>query len=491
MLKQHTFIFATLCIIGFSTSCKKGWLDVTSSNQIRAEEQFKTPAGYRDALMGVYIGMTEKSMYGMDMTWSLVDILSQQYNPFTDIAVYYTIGAYRYKSISGMAKIDAIWNRSYNTIANINSALSQIDKNKGVLDPIEYSIIKGEFLGLRAFVHFDLMRLYGYGNVAARPGLPGKLAIPYVTNFVKEITPQASYAETFALLQKDVNDALELLKEDPLYKPGSRPANYYAQVNRNGFYNKRELRMNYYAVKALKARLLGWQGGPTNLAEARTAAEEVIAGSPARLITAAAPSSDRLFLPEHIFTLNVNAFINLVNPMLVAESNTDVNALFLLNSVAEELYEVNVPNTGTQDKRYTNLLQDQTRGKVPIKLQQRNESWQTNNLMPLMKAPEMYYIAVEDYIETNPPKAIEYLNLVRRSRGITADLPNNLNKTAVAAELMKEYRKEFIMEGQLFFYYKRLGKTTFPGFPNGIVADDKIYVLPYPDNEVEVGNRVQ
>jgi hypothetical protein len=61
----------------------------------------------------------------------------------------------------------------------------------------------------------------------------------------------------------------------------------------------------------------------------------------------------------------------------------------------------------------------------------------------------------------------------------------------VKAELQKEYRKEFISEGQLFFYYKRNGLTQMPGLSAQIIADDRIYRLPYPDNEIEFGNRVQ
>jgi hypothetical protein len=47
------------------------------------------------------------------------------------------------------------------------------------------------------------------------------------------------------------------------------------------------------------------------------------------------------------------------------------------------------------------------------------------------------------------------------------------------------------MEGQSFVYYKRLGKTSFPGLAAGTIADDKIYLLPYPATEIEFGNRVQ
>ncbi|MNX72099.1 SusD family protein [compost metagenome] len=144
------------------------------------------------------------------------------------------------------------------------------------------------------------------------------------------------------------------------------------------------------------------------------------------------------------------------------------------------------------DFRYNTLLSAQTLGMVPIKYYQSLEAKDVGrNIMPLMKLPEMYYIAAEHYITTNPGKAIEYLDKIRENRGIVQPIPTNSNIEQIKTELDKEYQKELIMDGQLFFYYKRLGKTTYPGLASTIVANDKVYLLPYPATEIEFGNRVQ
>lgn len=489
MTTKYRFTFIAGLLLVLSSSCKKGWLDTTSSAEIRTEDQFSNEAGFKDALMGVYIGMTDPGLYSRNMTWNLVDLLSQQYNTLTTLAQFADVQQFRYRSVRAMPNLDAMWARSYNVIANINNALSYIDKNKSVLHSIQYSIIKGELLGLRAMLHFDLMRLYGYGNLGARAAMLQKPAIPYVTKFSKEATQQLNYTQTFALLEKDLADALELLKEDPLYKAPNRPANYYDMVNRDGFYNKREQRMNYYAVRALQARVYSWQGTAEKLTQARVAAEEVISQSHAKLITpATSPASDRLLYSEHIFNLNVTAFTTIIGSLMNAELATNYDALFLLPQTAQALYETSNARIGLVDKRYTTLLETQSRGMVSVKLAQRNGGVQ--NIMPLIRVSEMYYIVAESYIGTDLPKAIEYLNMVRSSRGILDPIPGNIDEAAVKAELMKEYRKEFISEGQLFFFYKRTGQTTIPGY-SGTGVDDKIYVLPYPDSEIEFGNRNQ
>ena len=56
-------------------------------------------------------------------------------------------------------------------------------------------------------------------------------------------------------------------------------------------------------------------------------------------------------------------------------------------------------------------------------------------------------------------------------------------------EISKEYRKEFIGEGQWFFYCKRINRKELP---NAIVPfNENYYVLPLPDQEIEYGNRFQ
>jgi hypothetical protein len=481
-----TILLATLSV----TSCKKGWLDVTSSSEIRAEDQFTTEAGFKDALIGVYIGMTDQSLYSNQMTWGALDLISHQYEPYTNLAsaTYYDFQNHNYRSVVATPQVDAIWNKTYNVIANINNALSYIDKNKSVLNPISYSIIKGELLGLRAFLHFDLMRVYGYGNISGRTDLTGKLAVPYVKEFNKNSTPQVSYSETFASLLNDLENAAQLLKEDPIYNNPKKPTTYYANVNRDGFFNKREQRMNYYAVLGLKARVLQWMGGAQNLASAAVSAEEVIQYSGAQLAVSTSAATDPRLYPEHLFNLNVIGLEDIVNRYLNGNDVSNASALLIAPQKAQTLYETSNPNIGLVDIRYNTLLANESRGMVSIKLRQVG-SQPNKNIIPLMKLPEMYYIAAENYIKTNLPKAINYLNVVRKSRGIIQDVAAGSTITQVTDELTKEYRKEYISEGQLFFYYKRLGFTAIPNYTGTV--NDKIYVLPYPDAEFEFGQRVQ
>ena len=73
----------------------------------------------------------------------------------------YDLDRYNYKSTKAVPVIENIWADAYSVIVNANEALDYIDRNRAQLDSVNYRIIKGELLAVRAYMHFDLMRLFG------------------------------------------------------------------------------------------------------------------------------------------------------------------------------------------------------------------------------------------------------------------------------------------------------------------------------------------
>ena len=69
-------------------------------------------------------------------------------------------------------------------------------------------------------------------------------------------------------------------------------------------------------------------------------------------------------------------------------------------------------------------------------------------MQPLIRMSEMYYIAAET--ETSEDAALDYLNTVRRERGLGDNLTAGVD---LQNEIFKEYKKEFFGEGQLFYYF--------------------------------------
>ncbi len=503
-MKQHNIMIILAVFILSFTACND-WFDVTSGSEIREEDHYSSTTGFQQSLIGCYIGMADQVLYGQNLSWHLIEFLGNQFEPLplTSITgLEYRIQQYNFDHSNSVKAIEEIWAKSYSVIANANEALKFIEKNGKILDEIDYHIIKGELLAIRAFMHFDLLRLYGYGDWANRSAeLNGKLTVPYVTGLSKDATPQQTGQATIQKIMADLEEAASLLKDyDPV--TGKHPESFYANVNVDGFMEQRALRLNYYAVKGIQARVWLWEGSTASKAKALAAAEEVIAGVGDGIrrddmntyIYFLTPSniskSTSSLATEHLFGLNVvdmqAKIARYINPYYV---DTDYAAMYLRPDDAVSIYE-----GSTSDVRYSVLLTQNTNssamGFVPLKVYQASPGTFFSDKVSVIRLPEIYYIAAECYATGASPdlnKAMERLNTVRNNRGLYDNL-EGLTAEQIMEEIKKEYHKEFFSEGVMFYYYKRTGAVTIPhGAPE---MGDEQYVLPYPAFEIQAG-RIQ
>lgn len=499
-MKNYIYLFV-FAILAATTGCDD-WLDVNPETEIQADEMFSDETGFQDALTGIYVKLTSESLYGSRLTWKTMENLSYVYS-LSGQSAEKRMQAHMYEDNLVVPIIEDIWLNEYNVIANINSLLHNLKLHGDVLNPTMHNIIKGEALALRAYCHFDLMRMYCKGGLADRPELMEELAIPYVMEYSKQVTPQLSYRETFNLIEKDIDDALELLKADPFYdKEIERPDNYddvaYSSFVSGAYPRGREVKMNYVAVKALKSRVLLWEG---DYERALEASEDAIAAIKYNIeeesnFSWATESyydadKDLCLYSEHLFTLDVHLLKDILEDAYSRYNGGSVNyeRRKIRRSTAEQIYSIG-DGEGLSDIRYTRQLEDiGWQGYLTIKLRRykENSSGFPYNTIPLLKMSEVYLNAAECYVKLgNTDKAIEYLNLLKEKRNIQPsyylDSDDDLSEA-----ITLEYRKEFIQEGQLFFFYKRLNLQNIPGLGKDLT--DEEYAFPYPDIEIDLGNR--
>lgn len=486
--------YIVLCTMLYTTVACDSWLDTTPPSQVQEKDQFGDEFGFRQALIGCYIGMAEENLYGKQLTWYAVEMQSGEYSIHTQANIY-GLGTYQYTTQPAMTVLNNVWLSAYKVIANANNALKFIDDRQNVLDPISYRMIKGELLAVRAMLHFDLMRLYGYGNLVNRADRASRATIPYVTEYAKEMTPQLSYDETIQAVIRDLTDALSLLNDEPI--TGVHPADYYEALNDDGFYSDRTFRLNYFAVKALLARVYMWEGSDASIGLARQEALDVIREGERlglyRWITTDLVGTDPIHSTEHIASLNIPAFADRLSDYYLYNflEGTQYEAIKLEEGDLISIYDEDGEGENADYRRERLFFRNANGLYTPLKLtQDRASDYLRLNRMPLIRLPEMYLIVAESFLrgaDINLNEAISYLSTLRvnRSNYITID---GYTREQLLTCLMNEYRREFLCEGVTFFYYKRLGMTDLPSL--SLEMNDTRYMWPYPAVEREMG-RVQ
>ncbi len=496
-------IYLLLVIITSSLFSCSDWLEVSPKSEVEASELFEDEAGFKQALIGVYLAMADRNAYGENLSWHFLEILAQQY--VTSSGSYLRYSEYDY---TNRGRIDNIWKKNYFNISQVNKLLEMINLKGDVLNPVVRNVCEGEALAARALLHFDLLRLYCVGNLERRSDVSEELAIPYVTAHTHVITPQLSYNETFALLEADLTKALELLKDDPRYIPENDRSDEYFELTKSPFFNAspgygRERRLNYLAVKALQARVYLWEGKKVEALEAAESAIDQINKSIGKGSLTWAKDynvSFPLFLKEHLFCLHADKLKDYMEGYYnhnTAGGNFNTERLIQSDDFLKGIFDYE--NEAQTDLRYR-LQHEKTEVSnadwfltVKLRFNESDLSGYHNNVIPMIKMSEPYLIAAECYADgesQNLLKSIEYLNLLKDKRNIEPEyfLPETTVKDDLLMEINKEYRKEFIQEGQLFFYYKRKGFESFPGIGGTVMSDAK-YTLPYPELEMDLGQR--
>lgn len=479
MKKRIIYIIELLVLTVFASSCES-WLDVQPRTKVKSDDLFKTEAGFKDALIGVYTLMKAEALYGRELSYGFVDVVTGPYATWNN-PVYNEVAQWKYlTSTTVRAQIDAIWCKMYNLLANVNNLLDNIDDRQSVFTGNNFNIIKGEALGLRAYIHFDLLRLF-----ASAADLD-KEAIPYVQSLQIEVPHVYTGIEVLGLLNEDLKNALICLEKDPIREGKLK------DLSDDGFMNARQMRMNYFAVKALQARVALWGGDRET---AKLAAGEILAIAEDIFpwVSTSAVSSpedknrDFTFSTEHIFALNVKNLKDLANKWLLTDGSS--SQLYCQNYTMQQWYEIGRGNAvGGNDYRVNYIMKQQETSSrdYVIRKYYQPDNYNTDyaKRLPLIRRSEMAYIMVECLIDEDDDKALEYLNDVRRHRGIAADLTD---KSKLREELTKEYAKEFLAEGQLFYYCKRNEMSKFP-YGYQTATEETVYVLPKPDSEIEFGD---
>lgn len=478
---QRSF-FATVCLSSLMFSSCDKFLDVRPVGELPGDQILVNATGFENALYGVYGTLASENLYGRNLSHDFIELLAQYFDCFGNNYVT-NATAFNYTNSTIEETVNNVWGNMYTNISNVNNILINLEKYSSQSFP-HYNIYKGEALGLRAFMHFDLLRLFSEhieGNTSAN-------GIPYSKSFSLKATPFSKASEVYTLIISDLLEAEQLLADDVKYFT-------YPKTNAShSFLKDREIHFNLYAVKALLARVYLTKGDKINAAKY---AKEVIDANKFSLLGQSEVSAGIyrgvLYPKESIFGLfSANYFEVVRNRFYISTSffsynnRSDLADKYLSERQGVDYRYVGFfrqPSNSNSTVRFVKLVdQYQVDGNV----YSRNQSYVTG--VNLIRLPEMYYILAECLLDSNIDQATQYFDTVLKSRGLTG-LAERVPAVELTLERINTERyKEFIGEGQTFYNMKRFNQDIIKSDRTVITASNGVYVWPIPVDEKEFNN---
>lgn len=490
-----------------STSCEN-WLDIKPEDSIVEDDLYNTSEGFYSAINGLYDNISSYKLYGKELSYSFVDVISQQYSITPDNMKddhILDLSEFDYQNKQVVDIIGNFWKQTYNTIANANNIINNVvDKDSSFFTNglAEKNMIYGEALAMRAFLHFDMLRLFN----PLPTSTDKNNYIPYVDTYPAIKPLGISSQECMEKIISDLEKARNLTatfdttalgygisgSADSRFLDGYTTFSGYGMLETfttPAFQKHRGFRFSYFSITALLARVYQYAGLHE---KAKIEAEKVInltcVGKMYKFNTEgiAHDESNGINI-ESQWSAKTN--LRLLSSLIFAVYNSELdlyngevhkNFYKYLDIVSEgqtshrqpRYFTINTEDNNPfldsdgndesdEDIRYADLIYNANMGNFPI-----SGKWYYNdnkasrdqnlNIIPLIRLTEMYYIAAESYArDGNFDKAKSLLETVRSGRGLSGQL-KIFDFDEFKDELIRDARREWISEGQLFYLYKRL-----------------------------------
>lgn len=464
MKKIHTklILMAAMVVTMTFTSCD-GYLDVTPSDAVDSDEAITNLEDAQIALNGAYYGLITNTYYGNDFIARAEvggeDVQTLSLGKRTEN--YYRFMYRQNTSPSGL------WSIPYKVINRINVLLGAIES--GVIPASdELNQVKGEALALRALCHFDLLLTYGTPYLKDNGA---SLGVPLVDKVLlpSELPSRSTVAQGYTMVLKDLEDSKGLMSENVV----------------NGHFNR-------WAAKALLARVNLHKG---DYDAAYNNAKDVVENGPYKLIENENYVASWLedFTSESVFELEITSLASGNRELFGYVAHPTGYA-----AVIGTQDFINLLNEDPKDVRL-GLLQTDSEGKKRFinKYPGRAGAIAVNNIR-VIRLSDVYLMAAEAALRKSSidqTTADNCLNdIVKRAN------PNAPKVTATIDLILKERRKELVMEGHRLHDILRLGlsviRTGGDHFLNKVdlvtvTWDDYRSIMPIPQAEIDANPNIR
>lgn len=452
-LKNSLLLMTVLCFAAISCDSE---LSTSPFDAIDATSAFQSVTDLDQGALGAYGTISGQNIYSINALMT-DELRRAATNTGQGMQLF------NHNLVSGDGTAAGAWNNAYVAIDRINRVLAALETIEAAT-PAEQTLkdrIRGEMLGLRAYQHFDLFRVFASYNTAGT-GV-NALAVPYMVR--SEITEPVRTPKTefFQLMSSDIEASLILLT----------PAGFYSNQ-----------RLTVHAVNGLKARVaLYTQDWPTAI----SASTSVINAIPVT------PRADYLGLwddsiqGEVIWKLRRASSADGTIALTERTGNDDI-FFYVSNDLATKYNE-------TDDVRFELFTRVDVTTVQNFKYNQRAGEKNVSDIK-MMRVSELRLIRAEAYArpgaQQNLTLAAADVQAIRTAR-LTTPLPVNFASANDAlTEILAERRLELALEGHRYFDLKRygLGVMRIASDVDGATASDELeadsplFIFPIPQVEM-------
>lgn len=470
MIKIKNIII--IAILAFTASCSD-WLDVSPKEEnVDERVVLNSEAAFRNAVNGIYTELREFDLYGGNMNLAAVEFMGQNFVTEDDFSPS-SFSKLDYESTYSKSVISAIWSKMYRTIYNCNNLIKLFeDKSDINFLPGAKECLIAELHGLRAMMHFDLLRLFhpsysenaNYSEIAYMESINQEPLSLTSEEIVLKVLNDLQIAQDLAQGVDPIQTGKDIDSESSLFGMDVR---------------SRQWKFNYYAILALKARVYLYKGDVPKAAEYAEAilkdvhTESMVISS----LWDTPDSKDKAFSTEHIFGLasSQTKGIREQSEYVFNENDVLVNQRIIdWFGLANNVTDIRKP-TWFSNKNMNNKFGSASSvcsGGVAI----------VHQRVPIFKVSEIYLIAAEALAVSNFDKAKFYMSYYKLRR-LGIDVSNLINDSETILKMVgDEYAIDFLGEGQLFFYFKRKNMSVINShiFGETIDMDSSKYSFPIP-----------
>lgn len=454
-------IAVILGLLIFGTSCDN-FLDVHPDGEVLGKDLLTDRKGFENAMYGAYATMRTPTLYGKNMSYYTLDIMAQYFSCQGNQGIT-DLSAFNYYKNADVKKLFFdIWSGMYQNISYVNNVLINLEKQSPKSLEL-YDIYKGEALGLRAFMHFDLLRLF-----TEQTTNNDTKGIVYSTAFSVKPADIISKKDALHRIISELREAERLLDNQELYD---------LATENDAYLRDRNTHFNLHAARATLARVYMTIG---NTDSASYYAKKVIKESGLSLVNKTEIAGDiigTLSKKETIFGVySKDFYTNTKADLYDATTFTSLDP-------RRNIQQIYSTTDGSNDYRYGAWFLPTNEGhrfiKLTDKVQLENGTRPEGQIpgINLIRLPEMYYIMAECLLSQDKEQAMKYFNDVLNSRGLASTDELTLSM------ITDERYKEFIGEGQTFFNMKRLNLDIVNIGEETVPASNAIYVINIPEEE--------